>query len=62
MTVVTKDGDFNNLAFLFGAPPKIVWIVLGNCSTSDIEFLMRTRQADILAFEADPDAALLVLP
>ena len=61
LTIVTKDADFNNLAFLLGAPPKVVWIKLGNCSTSDIEALLRTRQTDWLEFEKDADAALLAL-
>jgi predicted nuclease of predicted toxin-antitoxin system len=35
-TIVTKDGDFSNRAFLLGPPPKVVWIQLGNCSSADI--------------------------
>ena len=27
--------------FLFGAPPKVVWVRLGNCSTSDVVDLSR---------------------
>jgi len=59
--VVTKDGDFNNRAFLFGPPPKVVWIRRGNCSTGDIEVLLRTRYQDVVAFAADMTAALLIL-
>lgn len=62
LTVITKDADFNNMAFLFGAPPKIIWIQLGNCSTSDIASLLRARRDDLLAFESDADASLLRLP
>jgi predicted nuclease of predicted toxin-antitoxin system len=62
LAVITKDADFNNLAFLFGAPPKVVWIQLGNCSTGEIESLLRTRRDDLVAFESDPDGALLLLP
>lgn len=61
LTIVSKDGDFNNLSFLFGAPPKVVWIQLGNCSTRDIEMVLRTRHGDVLAFNSDPASALLVL-
>ena len=28
--------DFRQMSFLFGAPPKVVWIRLGNCSTEEI--------------------------
>ena len=35
--IVSKDGDFRQLSFLIGAPPKIIWVRLGNCTTRDIE-------------------------
>jgi predicted nuclease of predicted toxin-antitoxin system len=60
-TIVTKDADSNQLAFLFGPPPKVVWIQRGNCSTSSIEALLRERGRDVLDLEADEDASLLVL-
>ena len=58
---VAKDDDFRQLAFLRGAPPKVIWLRLGNCTTADVETVLRARHADILEFERDPDAALLVL-
>ena len=60
-TIVSKDSDFNNLSLLFGAPPKVVWIQMGNCSTRAVETVLRLRQADILAFLDDPTATLLVI-
>lgn len=59
--VVTKDSDFNARAFVFGPPPKVVWIRRGNCSTSDIEALLRERFQDLLGFDAEVEATLLVL-
>ena len=59
--IVSKDADFNNRAFLFGPPPKVVWIRRGNCSTRDIEDLWRARHTDVVAFSSDVDAALLIL-
>ena len=59
--IVSKDSDFNNRAFLFGPPPKVVWIRRGNCSTRDIEDLLRTRYQDLVMFAADTTAALLIL-
>jgi predicted nuclease of predicted toxin-antitoxin system len=26
LTIVTKDGDFSGLSFVYGSPPKIVWL------------------------------------
>jgi predicted nuclease of predicted toxin-antitoxin system len=44
-----------------GAPPKVIWVRLGNCPTDDVEGVLRARHADVLAFDADSAAALLVL-
>ena len=34
--IVSKDSDFRQLAFLFGPPPKAVWLDVGNVSSSKI--------------------------
>jgi predicted nuclease of predicted toxin-antitoxin system len=39
--IVSKDGDFADLSVLYGAPPKIIWIRRGNCSTAAIAALLR---------------------
>jgi predicted nuclease of predicted toxin-antitoxin system len=46
---------------LQGAPPKVIWVRLGNCRTADVEVLLRARHGDIEAFVVDEQAALLVL-
>jgi predicted nuclease of predicted toxin-antitoxin system len=59
--IVSKDADFQHRALLLGHPPKVVWIRTGNCPTSTIASLLRSRHADLLAFESDPTAAFLAL-
>ena len=61
LVIASKDSDFQHRALLLGHPPKVVWIRLGNCSTAAVAALLRSRQADLLAFEADPIASLLAL-
>ena len=61
LIIVSKDGDFSSRSFLYGAPPKVVWILVGNCSTRDIEQLLRGQRDQIEAFAASEDAALLVV-
>ena len=39
--VVTLDSDFADLAALYGAPPKIVWLRCGNRRTAYIADLIR---------------------
>ncbi|MBX9625243.1 MAG: DUF5615 family PIN-like protein [Gemmataceae bacterium] len=57
--VVSKDGDFGVRARQYGHPPKVVWVRLGNCSTAAVAALLRSRLADLLAFDADPAAGLI---
>lgn len=59
--LVTKDEDFHRLSVLRGAPPKVVWIRLGNCATSDIAQLLRHHRDAIQAFEAQAEATFLSL-
>jgi predicted nuclease of predicted toxin-antitoxin system len=61
MVIVSKDSDFQHRALLLGHPPKVVWVRLGNCTTAAVAALLRTRQADLLAFEADPTGSFLAL-
>ena len=61
LAIVSKDTDFQQRALLMGPPPKGVWVRLGNCSTAAVATLLRARQADLLAFEADPNASFLAL-
>jgi predicted nuclease of predicted toxin-antitoxin system len=46
-TIVTKNGDYNELLILLGFPPKIIWIRRGNCSTNEIENILRIHHLDI---------------
>ena len=41
LMIVSKDADMQDLSLLFGNPPKVIWIRLGNCSTSQVENLLR---------------------
>ena len=61
LAIVSKDADFRQRSFLYGSPPKLVWIRLGNCSTKDVERLLREHHLDVLAFESDAEGSLLAL-
>ena len=37
-TIVSKDNDFRQRAFLDGPPPKVVWLSVGNAGTGLIQF------------------------
>ena len=59
--IVTKDADYNQMGVLRGSPPKILWLLLGNCTTGQVETLLRANYASIEAFEQDPTLGTLCL-
>ena len=61
LIIVSKYSDFYQRSLLFGYPPKVVWIRRGNCSTADIEALIRGHLDDIKDFSDDAQEAFLVL-
>ena len=59
--IVSKDADFHQRSFVFGFPPKVVWVQLGNCTTAEVEQVIRKNLAAIKDFYEDAEAAFLVL-
>ena len=59
--IISKDSDFRQRSFLFGSPPKVVWIRRGNCTTNEIEALIRSHYEDLLTFDQTESAAFLAL-
>jgi predicted nuclease of predicted toxin-antitoxin system len=60
--IVSKDADMHDLSLVFGNPPKVVWIRLGNCSTAQVEYLMRREFDVIKLFYEDESVSLVALP
>jgi predicted nuclease of predicted toxin-antitoxin system len=58
---VTQDADFADMASLYGAPPKVIWLRCGNQPTEGIERRLRAQAPAIAAFEQDREAACLEL-
>ena len=52
-TLVTFDSDFNDLATLFGHPPKIVWLRFGNTMTSELVNRIQNKIEEIRSFIED---------
>ena len=59
--IVTKDADFNDLTTLLGIPPKIIWLLIGNCTTNQVEDLLRRNASVIATFTADSTNRILIL-
>ena len=59
--IVTKDSDFSDLSVLRGWPPKVIWMRIGNCTTAEIEMLLRTHAATIEDFiNAGTEGTLII--
>lgn len=59
--IVSKDSDFRQRSFVLGAPPQVIWVALGNCSTSDVERVLRKHFAIVQKFSEDAEATFLSL-
>lgn len=64
-TIITFDADFYDLVTLYGHPPKVVWLRIGNTSTQNLrnvisrhselirQFILNTDFKDIGCLEID---------
>jgi predicted nuclease of predicted toxin-antitoxin system len=60
LIVVTKDKDFREFSLSMGAPPKLIWIGLGNCSKREIEQVLRKQAVRISEFEQSDKTTLFI--
>ncbi len=60
-TIVSKDNDFRQRSFLYGPPPKVVWLAVGNAGTEAIRMLLLEHRDRIQAFTARTEEGLLVI-
>ena len=61
LTIISKDADFHQMSLLYGPPPKVIWLRVGNVSTAEIENLLRPVVNDIVRFVKDEHLAILTL-
>lgn len=47
LTIVTKDTDFLDYSSAFGSPPHVLLIQLGNCTTTQVEEVIRRNEKAI---------------
>ena len=58
--IVSKDSDFSQRSSLLGGPPKVIWLRIGNCTTTRVDFILRNAALRIQAFD-DGEESCLVL-
>ena len=59
--IVSKDEDFHQMSFVYGPPPKVVWVCLGYCTTTEIENTLRRYYADLAGFSEQAEEAFLII-
>lgn len=59
--IVSKDSDFQERSQVANSAPKVVWIQRANCSTKDIEAMLRENADLITALEQEPSANFVIL-
>ena len=59
--IVSKDDDFRQRSLVEGAPPKVVWLQVGNASTNTIGDLLLQSRSQLQAFYADSESSVLIL-
>jgi predicted nuclease of predicted toxin-antitoxin system len=61
LMIVSKDADMHDLSLVLGNPPKVIWLRLGNCSTLQVENLLRRDINAIQSFYEDENLSLFAL-
>jgi predicted nuclease of predicted toxin-antitoxin system len=59
--IVSKDEDLHQRSFVFGPPPKVVWLRLGNCDTNAIEDALRGNRDRLAEFAGQREHAFLIV-
>lgn len=59
--LASKDTDFYERSLVFGAPPKIIWLRIGNSTVNETITLLRSQYIVIRHFAEDAIATFLPL-
>ena len=59
--IASQDADFSDLSALFGFPPKVIWVRRGNCSSREIEAILRLHSDFVTGLNEDPELGILAL-
>lgn len=57
--LTSKDTDFYERSVLFGAPPKVIWLRIGNRPVAETAGILRGQYIRIRRFHEDPRATFL---
>ena len=55
VAILTMDDDFQYIQLQEGVPPKIIWLRVGNCSTSVLAEIIKQHTLDLVAMIANDE-------
>ena len=59
--IVSKDADFSEMSLFRGFPPNVIWVRRGNCSTREIEEILRQHYGAVEKPEQSARTGILLL-
>ena len=59
--IVTRDADFGDLNVVLGFPPKVIWIRRGNCTTDEIESILRINYEAVQSMAEDEEVGMITV-
>jgi predicted nuclease of predicted toxin-antitoxin system len=57
--ILSKDSDFAQRSTLLGSPPKVIWLRIGNCTTTRADFILRNAASRFRAFLSSEEDCLV---
>jgi predicted nuclease of predicted toxin-antitoxin system len=60
-TIVSKDSDFYQRSLLYGHPPKVIWLRIGNCTRDILVSLLKRNKQQIYSLTSTPNESILVI-
>ena len=48
--ILSKDSDFAQRSSLLGSPPKVIWLRIGNCTTTRADFIFAMQHCGFVHF------------
>ncbi len=57
--ILSKDSDFAQRSTLLGSPPKVIWLRIGNCTTTRADFILRNAALRIRTFLSSEEDCLV---
>ena len=61
LTIVSKDSDFQERSVLLGSPPKVIWPRTSNCSSAQLELVIRAASSVVSRFILESSETCLAL-